>query len=723
MSLIVQYSTGSTYTLVASKVEVGIAQDVSSYHVPRTNVNGAVRNGLKLVPISITGDIVDRTACLWHDIQAVSFDSGTSYQTVYFASASFGDDRWSAIYPFTLELLASPLKEQTAVRYPTGATNYKWGLASQTLVSQAGNTGAPIELHYLAPLFYFPLQQDIQDFAGRGLTFTRALAKAHGGVSYGINSPIFDNGIYIGDDTSQDTPKWTPAVSTLKSIACQIKQTRYPSSWLIGTGSPTNLVTNGEFETDVGGWGANSGSPTRDVAVPIIGTGSLKYISTGGSFGVYFGVTLIVGHTYYLTGLMKSSVYAGGRKFRAGVYITGAPDYVWGTSVDASATAVNVDFTFTPTNATCYIAFGLDAYVLNENLYLDSVVLFDLTAMNNRNLLTANQSNAETDTTGMTSAGGTFTRTTTAGEFYAGTAGFKNVSTGSNDVVIKTTTTAGAVAAGEWYNASVYIKATAAAGRTWKLGIAWYTSAAGLISTSETTAAAISATFVSLSLTALAPASATSAYVILTMISGLNAEVLFVDNLMLEAIPPVLTVWTAALNKLTINTVDSLLKWTDDTTTVSATFPTASYMAGTIVDVAVIDDTSHAVTVAAHAAAGAWTTNTGTLAAIAYPELILGNLDGSIANLIEYPYALLTAEYQAPNYSLLPLLFNTLYIANNRAEEIIKQTDGTLETATGTDISGNLAGADILITSTAATITMSQGLAARWYLNVKRTDV
>ena len=104
------------------------------------------------------------------------------------------------------------------------------------------------------------------------------------------------------------------------------------------------------------------------------------------------------------------------------------------------------------------------------------------------------------------------------------------------------------------------------------------------------------------------------------MISGLNAEVLFVDNLMLEAIPPVLTVWTAALNKLTINTVDSLLKWTDDTTTVSATFPTASYMGGAVTDIVVVDGTSHAVTVAAHAAAGAWTTNTGTLAAIAYPE-------------------------------------------------------------------------------------------------------
>lgn len=576
MSLLVKYSTGSTYTLVANKVETGIAQDISSYHVPLTNINGGVRQGLKAVSITISGDIEDKTACLWHDIVAVSLDSGTSYQTVYFASVSFSDDRWSSIYPFSLELLASPLKEQAATRFPTG-TAFKWGLASQTLVSQAGNTGAPIELHYLAPLFYFPLAQSIEDFAGRGLTFTRTLAKTHAGVSYAVNIPAFDNGLYIGSDTSQDTPKWTPAASTLKSILCQIKQTRYPSAWLIGAGAGT------------------------------------------------------------------------------------------------------------------------------------------------ANLLTANQSNAETDTTGMTSAGGTLTRNTSTP--LAGAGDFKLVSTGSNDLILKTATTAVAVTAGQWYTAQALVKCTVAAGRQVKIGISWYTAANALVQTDYGAAVACPSAATVLSATILCPATATKAYIWIDVVSSLNAEILYADSLMLESIPVTLTVWTAAKNKLTIDTTANTVSWTDDTTTVAAVFPTASYMAGTIIDLAVIDDTSHAVTVAAHAAAGAWTHEHGTLAAIEYPELTLGNLDGSIANLIEYPYALAQAEYEAPNYSLLPLLFNTLYIANNRAEEIIKGTDGTLETATGTDISGNLAGADVLITSTAITVTMSQGLAARWYLNVKRTDV
>jgi hypothetical protein len=580
MSSIVRYSSGSTYTLVKQKVDTEIIQDVTTYHVPLTNINGGVRGGLGLSRITIAGQIEDRTACLWHDIVAVSLDSGTSYQTVYFSSVSCSEDGWSGIYPFTLELIASPLKEQAAVRYPTSASAWYWGLATSDAAHQHGNVGAPIELHYLSPLYYFPLQQSIQDFAGRGLTFTRALAKIHAGVSYAINSPIFNSGLHISSETSQDTPKWTPATSTLKTIACQIKQTAFPKNWVIGAGAGT------------------------------------------------------------------------------------------------------------------------------------------------ANLLTANQSNAETDTTGMTSAGGTFTRTTTATEFYAGVGGFKNVSTGSNDVVIKTTTTAVAVTATQWYAASVYAKATAAAGRHIKIGIAWYTAADALLSTSESAESDVTASFARYSIVGLAPATATKAYVVVTLVSGLNAEILWADCLMLESIPVALTVWTAALNKLTISTTADTISWTDDTTTVTATFPTAHYMAGDVTDVICVDGTSHAVSLVVHEAGGAWTeVHTGTLAAIAYPELTLGNLEGSIANLIEYPYALVAAEWEALNYSLLPLLINTLYIANNRPETITKGTDGRLVTASGADVTGNLGGSEVLITSTPATVTMSQGLAARWYLNVKRTDV
>jgi hypothetical protein len=573
------YSSGSAVTLAKARYARTGPHELIAHHTPLTDLNGAIALGLSWQEWTVSGIIADPTSVLWHDIVQISLDN-TSWRACKVQSIDFPENNPNQSR-YELRLLVSPLLEGATVRFPTGATNYIWGLDHIHDVSQAGNMGAPVELHYLSPLYYFPLLQDIQDFAGRGLTFTRAIAKTHGGVSYGINSPIFDNGLYIGDDTSQDTPTWTPAVSTLKSIACQLKQTRYPSNWVIGAGAGT------------------------------------------------------------------------------------------------------------------------------------------------ANLLTANQSNAETDTTGMSGGYGTMSRNTSTP--IAGTGDFKLIVTSVGPGYIRATSgTYATVVPGQRYCFQALVNTSGCAGgRTIMVGIAWYkVDGETMVSEDWTTPVAVPTTATRLHLTTLAPALGVLAriYVMFGNDAAEN-EIFYADSLMLEAIPPVLTVWTAALNKLTIDTVNNLLKWTDDTTTVSATFPTALYMAGTVVDAMVIDGTSHAVTVIAHAAAGTWYTGTGTLAAIAYPELTLGNLNGSIANLIEYPYALATAEYQAPNYSLLPLLFNTLYIANNRAEEIIKQTDDTLETATGTDISGNLAGADILITSTAQTITMSQGLAARWYLNVKRTDV
>jgi hypothetical protein len=581
MSSIVRYSSGSTYTLVKQKVDTEIIQDVTTYHVPLTNINGGVRGGLGLSRITIAGQIEDRTACLWHDIVAVSLDSGTSYQTVYFSSVSCSEDGWSGIYPFTLELIASPLKEQAAVRYPTSTSAWYWGLSHIDNVSQAGNAGAPIELHYLAPLYYFPLQQSIQDFAGRGLTFTRALAKVHAGVSYAINAPIHDNGLYIGADTSQDTPKLTLGNDTTQTIVCELKSTRYPSEWIVGAGVAANL-------------------------------------------------------------------------------------------------------------------------------------------------LTANQSDAETATTGMTSAGGTFTRSASAGDFYAGVGGFKNVSTGSNNVVIQTTTTPAAVTAGKFYAGAAYVKATAAAGRHWKIGIAWYTAADALISTSESAESDASAVWTRIDVRGEAPATATKAYVILTLVSGLNAEILNADCLMLEEIAEAnIIVWTdGSKNKLWIDIANDLLKWTDFTDTVSCAFPTAHFLVDKDTVTVVVIHNGNTKDVHCREAGGAWTDGTGTLAALIWTsEMTLGNLNGSIASLTQYPYALVLAEYGALNFSLVPLGFNTLYIANNQAEEIVKGSDGTLETASGIDVSGSLAGTDVTVTSTPATVTMSQGLAARWYLNVKRTDV
>jgi hypothetical protein len=228
-------------------------------------------------------------------------------------------------------------------------------------------------------------------------------------------------------------------------------------------------------------------------------------------------------------------------------------------------------------------------------------------------------------------------------------------------------------------------------------------------------------TATNMSCVVLAPALGVRAMLSVYMVSAVAGETLYADSLMLESIPVSLTVWTAALNKLTISTTANTLSWTDDTTTVAATFPTADYMDGHVVDLVCVDDTSHAVVVAAHASGGSWTHQDGTLAAIAYPELTLGNLEGSLANLVEYPYALVVAEYEDIDYSASPLKFNNMYIANRNAVTIQHTTDNTLLLADGTDVSGLLGGTPLTVTTVNADIVCSAGLSARWYVQVKDT--
>ena len=182
-----------------------------------------------------------------------------------------------------------------------------------------------------------------------------------------------------------------------------------------------------------------------------------------------------------------------------------------------------------------------------------------------------------------------------------------------------------------------------------------------------------------------------------------------------------LTIWTAALNKLTINLSTNLISWTDDTTTVTATFPTAAWSAGTVIDVVAIEDTAHAVTLAVHAAGGAWATGAGTLAAIAWPELTLGVLEGSLAWLTQFPYALASTEYQALVYSQAPWKFNTLSIPFRSVGTHVKGVDGSLLVG-GQDKSGVLSGADPSFGATAANLTEAGGVSCRWYAELGTAD-
>lgn len=339
------------------------------------------------------------------------------------------------------------------------------------------------------------------------------------------------------------------------------------------------------------------------------------------------------------------------------------------------------------------------------------------------NLLTANQSNAETSTTGINGFG-TLTRNTVSP--IAGTADFKVVATDNNLGIGLNEALTVAVTAGRWYAAQALIKTSGcAAGRKCRILIAWYIGATH-ISVSNSVDFDVPTVATVMSVVAQAPATANWAYVRVYVLSSAVGEILYADSIMLEAIPQVLTIWSDILNginTLTIRTGFNEVDWTDGTTLVAAVFPTAAYLAGTVVDIIVEVATGQAVTVVAHAAGGTWYTATGTLTHLDWVVLTLGNLEGSIANLVEYPYVLSSAEYQAIVYSGLSLLFNTLYIGNRYAGEIVKGSDKRLLNANGSDISALLGGTDIAIGSSAATIAQTQGPSARWYVEVKRTDV
>lgn len=579
MSVLVKYSGGSTYALVANKVETGQEQDVSAFHVALTNLNSGVGLGLKLVPITISGDITDMTACTWSDIVAVSFDSGTTYQTVYFTNVSFASDCWSGIYPFSLSLLASPLREGATTRFP--ASGYQWGQSSIANVKHNGlaRLAAVCELNYLAPAFYFPLLASLTDFAGRGLTFTRTLAKIHGGISYLANLPIYDNGLLISSETSQDTASLTFQNLTAHSIYARIRQTRYPSNWVVGAGAGT------------------------------------------------------------------------------------------------------------------------------------------------ANLLTANQSNIETDTTGLDGTGGTLTRDTASP--IAGAASAKNVADGSASATIRTNPTLAAVTANQWYCAQAQVKATAAAGRKVCLNIVWYDSGSTYISEDAASQIDAPSAATRLSLVAKAPATAAKAMVYAYLVTAAANEILWADSFMLEALPTSVKLWDdGSKNKVTIDFVANTIAWSDYTSTISATFPTVAYLHdGSNLEVVFIHNGS-TKEVHCRILGGTWNNATGTLAALLWTNAItLGNLEGSISHLIQYPYVLTSAEYSDVDVSSGPLVFNSMYISNQNAVTIQHTTDHRLLLPDGTDVSGLLGGLPLTVTTVATAVACIAGLSARWYLQVKDTSL
>jgi hypothetical protein len=185
------------------------------------------------------------------------------------------------------------------------------------------------------------------------------------------------------------------------------------------------------------------------------------------------------------------------------------------------------------------------------------------------------------------------------------------------------------------------------------------------------------------------------------------------------------TIWTATKNKLTIDLTNSLLKWTDDTTTVECVFPKTAYLAPTTVTVVAMEAAEHVVTLACQADGGAWTTGTGTLAAILWTNILtFGNLKGTLSHLVQWPYVLDHAEYEAIHFPEGPLTWNGVSIGHKQAGTLTLNENGVLWDAAGTDYSGLVAGALTLPAGgTAVDITQTEGLSSRWYATVRDASI
>jgi uncharacterized phiE125 gp8 family phage protein len=153
-----------------------------------------------------------------------------------------------------------------------------------------------------------------------------------------------------------------------------------------------------------------------------------------------------------------------------------------------------------PTAAvTCKVSAVLVGALAGEVLSADALAL--AAAASAINLLTPNQAGAETDTTGMEAVNGTLSRDTTA--FYAGTASFKLVVAAAGDAQIRATYTA--VTAALPYAFSVYVKATAAVGRMWKVRIEWFDAIGTSLGVQDSLATLASASWTCLYVAGVAP--------------------------------------------------------------------------------------------------------------------------------------------------------------------------------------------------------------------------
>lgn len=257
----------------------------------------------------------------------------------------------------------------------------------------------------------------------------------------------------------------------------------------------TNLVSNGEFETDVAGWtDYNAATHSRVTTQQKYGAASMQVVSAGVDSGSLFAVTALANTTYTYTAWVFS--VAGGQfyiQFSDGIdqalsgAFTTVPANTWtqitGTGTTDAHTARGVyvlarqSGTFFVDNVTLNFQKPVNSYYLDDlsTDFQDDLTTYyiELALRNFRgngastNLLI--NGGFETNTTGWTLAGtASIARDTTLSKF--GTASLKITSTGAaNYGAFNAATTISGTTAGRVYTASAwYYGVGATVGRTYQ---------------------------------------------------------------------------------------------------------------------------------------------------------------------------------------------------------------------------------------------------------------
>ena len=225
MSILVKYSTGSTYALVANASTIPVVQGVAVDHIYGTDQSLPRATGLEWGKVTISGDILDKAACAWDDIVAISYDAGTSYQDARSMGVEFQSDQWSGIYPYALTLMVSPLRYGA-----THTSSTYWGWTTATVPAATG-TGL-MRLSYQGPTRFWPLLNSLASVDGVNLTYT--------------GTPVFSNGLVVGFGVKAS------ASITAKSLAMRLlfsASTLLPSTWVVGA-SGVNILTANQSDAE-----------------------------------------------------------------------------------------------------------------------------------------------------------------------------------------------------------------------------------------------------------------------------------------------------------------------------------------------------------------------------------------------------------------------------------------------------------------------------------------